>query len=105
MTAGLELSFTLTAKGSEDGEEVDELHTFKFSNLLVIPSFIGLFNILGVVAGFARVFMSGSAGGSKEWGKLFGKLCFSFWVLIHMYPFAKVSARGFEVSGTSLSRF
>jgi hypothetical protein len=68
---------------------VDELHTFKFSNLLVIPSFIGLFNVLAVVAGLARVFMQ-SGGASKEWGKLFGKLCFSFWVLVHMYPFAKV---------------
>ncbi|CAI5942032.1 unnamed protein product [Closterium sp. NIES-64] len=83
--AGLEISFTLTSKGGDEGE-VDELHTFKFSWLLLPGCFIGLFNILGIIVGVGRAM---SSDGSQEWGKLAGKLVFSFWVLVHLYPFAK----------------
>lgn len=85
VVAGLEIAFTLTAKGGDEGDQ-DELHTFKFTWLLLPGSFIGLFNIVGVIVGFGRALSSNE---SEEWSKLLGKLAFSFWVLIHLYPFAK----------------
>lgn len=64
VVAGLEISFTLTSKGGDD-ENVDELHTFKFSWLLLPGCFIGLFNIVGIIVGVARAVGSSS---SQEWG-------------------------------------
>jgi len=46
-------------------ENVDELHTFKFSWLLLPGCFIGLFNIVGIIVRVARAVGSSS---SQEWG-------------------------------------
>eukprot|EP00897_Mesotaenium_endlicherianum_P009248 jgi/Mesen1/8351/ME000463S07803 len=86
VVAGVEIAFTLTSKGSDEGDQ-DELHTFKFTWLLLPGSFIGLFNIVGVIVGVGRAISAVDVSG--QWGKLLGKLVFSFWVLVHLYPFAK----------------
>eukprot|EP00850_Spirogloea_muscicola_P020602 SM000221S06940 [mRNA] locus=s221:130090:136730:+ [translate_table: standard] len=86
--AGIEIAFTVTSKGANSRENrVDELHTFQFSWLLLPAVIVGLLNILGIVIGFARAFNTTSA--SHDWGQLLGKLAFSLWVLVHLYPFGK----------------
>eukprot|EP00850_Spirogloea_muscicola_P008589 SM000046S16370 [mRNA] locus=s46:176608:188879:+ [translate_table: standard] len=86
--AGIEIAFTVTSKGANSPEKyVDELHTFQFSWLLLPAVIVGLLNILGVVIGFARAFNTTSA--THDWGQLLGKLAFSLWVLVHLYPFGK----------------
>eukprot|EP00898_Chlorokybus_atmophyticus_P008914 jgi/Chlat1/9023/Chrsp94S08346 len=93
--AGVDIEFRLTAKGNEhDDDDFDstnprensaELYKFRFTWLIVVPVTVMLLNILGIVAGFATAITGGN------WAELAGKVIFSLWVLIHMYPFAKVS--------------
>ncbi|KAJ7568289.1 hypothetical protein O6H91_01G026100 [Diphasiastrum complanatum] len=83
LIAGVEINFTLTSKGS-DNKEVDGLHSFKFTWLLLFPAFVLLFNVVGIIMGIARAATKG-----KQWGSLAEKLVFSFWTLIHLYPFSK----------------
>eukprot|EP00850_Spirogloea_muscicola_P008695 SM000047S16834 [mRNA] locus=s47:235725:242330:+ [translate_table: standard] len=86
--AGIEIAFTVTSKGANSlDNHVDELHTFQFSWLLLPAVIVGLLNILGVIIGFARAFNTTSA--VRDWGQLLGKLAFSLWVLVHLYPFGK----------------
>eukprot|EP00475_Leptophrys_vorax_P009545 TRINITY_DN1631_c0_g4_i3.p2 TRINITY_DN1631_c0_g4~~TRINITY_DN1631_c0_g4_i3.p2 ORF type:complete len:1083 (-),score=34.71 TRINITY_DN1631_c0_g4_i3:3641-6889(-) len=82
--AGIDTNFTVTAKQAEDGEFA-ELYLFKWTSLLIPPLFLLIFNCLGVVAGVAVAINSGQS----SWGPLFGKLFFSFWVIVHLYPFMK----------------
>ncbi|CAI5522924.1 unnamed protein product [Closterium sp. NIES-64] len=82
--AGIDTNFTVTAKQAEDGEFA-ELYLFKWTSLLIPPLFLIIFNVLGIVAGVAVAMNSGTA----EWGDLFGKLFFAFWVIVHLYPFMK----------------
>ncbi|KAH0462909.1 hypothetical protein IEQ34_007491 [Dendrobium chrysotoxum] len=49
------------------------------------PTTILIINIVGVVAGISDAINNGY----QSWGPLFGKLFFSFWVIIHLYPFLK----------------
>ncbi|GER50073.1 cellulose synthase family protein [Striga asiatica] len=87
VVAGIEISFTLTSKSA--GEDVDDvyadLYIVKWTGLFVVPLTIIIVNLVALVIGFARTVYSVI----PEWSKLLGGAFFSFWVLAHMYPFAK----------------
>ncbi|KAI4390036.1 hypothetical protein MLD38_002191 [Melastoma candidum] len=82
--AGVDTNFTVTSKAGDD-EEFSELYTFKWTTLLIPPTTLLIINIIGVVAGVSEAINNGY----ESWGPLFGKLFFSFWVIIHLYPFLK----------------
>ncbi|KAH9616942.1 hypothetical protein KSS87_004178 [Heliosperma pusillum] len=83
--AGIDTNFTVTSKTVDDDDEFSELYTFKWTTLLIPPTTILIINIVGVVAGISDAINNGY----QSWGPLFGKLFFSFWVIIHLYPFLK----------------
>jgi hypothetical protein len=87
VVAGIEISFKLTSKSG--GEDVDDiyadLYMVKWTSLFIMPLTIIVVNIVAVVIGFSRTLYSVI----PEWSKLMGGTFFSFWVLAHMYPFAK----------------
>ncbi|KAJ6330759.1 hypothetical protein OIU76_009373 [Salix suchowensis] len=74
----------VTSKATDD-EDFGELYAFKWTTLLIPPTTILIFNLVGVVAGVSDAINNGS----QSWGPLFGKLFFSFWVIVHLYPFLK----------------
>ncbi|KAK4337702.1 hypothetical protein RND71_042189 [Anisodus tanguticus] len=82
--AGIETSFTVTSKATDD-EDFGELYAFKWTTLLIPPTTILIINLVGVVAGISDAINNGS----NAWGPLFGKLFFAFWVIVHLYPFLK----------------
>ncbi|KAJ4749713.1 Cellulose synthase [Rhynchospora pubera] len=84
MIAGLDTNFTVTAKAADDGE-FGELYVFKWTTVLIPPTTILVLNLVGVVAGFSDALNSGY----EAWGPLFGKVFFSMWVIMHLYPFLK----------------
>ncbi|KAH0463451.1 hypothetical protein IEQ34_008033 [Dendrobium chrysotoxum] len=81
---GIDTNFIVTSKASDD-EEFGELYTFKWTTLLIPPTTILIINIIGVVVGISDAINSGY----QSWGPLFGKLFFSLWVIVHLYPFLK----------------
>ncbi|CAI0380351.1 unnamed protein product [Linum tenue] len=85
--AGIEISFTLTSKSSgEDEEDIyADLYVVKWTSLFIVPLTIIVVNIIAAVIGVSRTLYSVI----PQWGKLFGGLFFSFWVIAHMYPFIK----------------
>ncbi|KMZ66831.1 cellulose synthase-like D1 [Zostera marina] len=85
--AGIEISFTLTSKATSEDEDdlYADLYVVKWTSLFIPPLTIIVVNIVAVVVGFSRTVYSEI----PEWNKLVGGLFFSFWVLAHMYPFAK----------------
>ncbi|KAG8055438.1 hypothetical protein GUJ93_ZPchr0001g30616 [Zizania palustris] len=84
MVAGLDTNFTVTAKATDD-TEFGELYIFKWTTVLIPPTSILVLNLVGVVAGFSDALNSGY----ESWGPLFGKVFFSMWVIMHLYPFLK----------------
>uniref|UniRef100_A0A7N0TGY0 cellulose synthase (UDP-forming) n=1 Tax=Kalanchoe fedtschenkoi TaxID=63787 RepID=A0A7N0TGY0_KALFE len=84
MLAGLDTNFTVTAKAAEDSD-FGELYLFKWTTLLIPPTTLLIVNLVGVVTGFSDALNSGY----EAWGPLFGKVFFSFWVILHLYPFLK----------------
>lgn len=87
MVAGIEISFTLTAKSAADEEEdaFADLYVVKWTSLMIPPITIMMVNIIAIAVGFARTIYSTQ----PDWSKLLGGGFFSFWVLAHLYPFAK----------------
>ncbi|RYR13512.1 hypothetical protein Ahy_B04g070466 isoform B [Arachis hypogaea] len=85
--AGVEIHFTLTSKSAgEDEEDVyADLYLVKWTSLFIMPLTIIIINLIAVIMGILRTVYSVI----PQWNKLFGGLFFSFWVLSHMYPFAK----------------
>ncbi|KAG6409974.1 hypothetical protein SASPL_128018 [Salvia splendens] len=86
--AGIEISFTLTSKSgvAEDGEEeFAELYEFRWTTLMVPPMTIIMFNAIAVAVAVSRTVYSPF----PRWSRLVGGVFFSFWVLSHLYPFAK----------------
>ncbi|CAN4118039.1 unnamed protein product [Withania somnifera] len=85
--AGIEISFTLTSKSA--GEDVDdafaELYMVKWTALMIPPIVIGMVNIIAIVVAFSRAIFAVV----PEWGRFIGGAFFAFWVLAHLYPFAK----------------
>uniref|UniRef100_A0A0D9Y081 Uncharacterized protein n=1 Tax=Leersia perrieri TaxID=77586 RepID=A0A0D9Y081_9ORYZ len=93
--AGVDVSFTLTSKnsnsgdvGGEEGNEEDafaELYEVRWSFLMVPPVTIMMVNAVAIAVASARTLYSEF----PQWSKLLGGVFFSFWVLCHLYPFAK----------------
>lgn len=85
--AGIEISFTLTSKSAaEDEDDVyADLYVVKWTSLFIVPLLIIIVNLMALVIGLSRTIYSVI----PEWNKMFGGAFFSFWVLAHMYPFAK----------------
>ena len=85
--AGIEISFTLTSKSA--GEDIDDiyadLYLVKWTSLMIPPIVIAMLNIVGIAVAFSRTIYSTS----PQWSKFIGGAFFSFWVLAHLYPFAK----------------
>ncbi|XP_022864856.1 cellulose synthase A catalytic subunit 6 [UDP-forming]-like isoform X1 [Olea europaea var. sylvestris] len=82
--AGVNTNFTVTSKGGANGE-FSELYLFKWTSLLIPPITLLIINIVAVVVGVADAINNGY----DSWGPLFGKLLFSLWVIVHLYPFLK----------------
>nr|XP_008376925.2 cellulose synthase-like protein D3 [Malus domestica]XP_008376927.2 cellulose synthase-like protein D3 [Malus domestica]XP_017188685.2 cellulose synthase-like protein D3 [Malus domestica] len=84
--AGIEISFTLTSKsgGDDEDDEFADLYIVKWSSLMIPPITI-MVNLIGIAVGFSRTIYSEI----PEWSRLIGGVFFSFWVLAHLYPFAK----------------
>ncbi|CDY59104.1 BnaCnng34270D [Brassica napus] len=85
--AGIEISFTLTSKSG--GDDIDDiyadLYIVKWSSLMIPPIVIAMVNIIAIVVAFVRTIYQAV----PQWSKLIGGAFFSFWVLAHLYPFAK----------------
>uniref|UniRef100_A0A166DLB1 Cellulose synthase n=1 Tax=Daucus carota subsp. sativus TaxID=79200 RepID=A0A166DLB1_DAUCS len=83
--AGIDTNFTVTSKASDEDGDFAELYIFKWTALLIPPTTVLIFNLVGIVAGVSYAVNSGY----QSWGPLFGKLFFAFWVIVHLYPFLK----------------
>jgi cellulose synthase-like protein len=62
-----------------------ELYIVKWTSLMIPPLTIIMINLVAIAVGFSRTIYSTI----PEWSKLLGGVFFSFWVLAHLYPFAK----------------
>uniref|UniRef100_A0A0E0IT83 Cellulose synthase n=1 Tax=Oryza nivara TaxID=4536 RepID=A0A0E0IT83_ORYNI len=83
---GVDTNFTVTSKAAADETDAfGELYLFKWTTLLVPPTTLIIINMVGIVAGVSDAVNNGYG----SWGPLFGKLFFSFWVILHLYPFLK----------------
>lgn len=87
VVAGIEISFTLTSKSAAEDEDdiYADLYIIKYTSLFIPPLIIIALNIAAIFVGCSRTIYSEI----PQWSKLFGGVFFSFWVLAHMYPFAK----------------
>ncbi|XP_027088165.1 cellulose synthase-like protein D4 [Coffea arabica] len=85
--AGIEISFTLTSKSAgEDNDDIyADLYLVKWTSLMIPPIVIGMVNIIAMIVAFSRTIYSAE----PQWSKFIGGAFFSFWVLAHLYPFAK----------------
>ncbi|KAE8671790.1 putative Pentatricopeptide [Hibiscus syriacus] len=84
MLAGIDTNFNVTANAADDAE-FGELYTVKWTTLLIPPTTLLIVNMVGVMAGFSDALNKGY----EAWGPLFGKVFFSFWVILHLYSFLK----------------
>jgi hypothetical protein len=87
VVAGIEISFTLTSKTVSDDvdDEFADLYEVKWTSLMIPPLTIIMINLVAIAVGFSRTIYSTI----PQWSKLLGGVFFSFWVLAHLYPFAK----------------
>ncbi|KAE9606489.1 hypothetical protein Lal_00013986 [Lupinus albus] len=85
--AGIEISFTLTSKsgGDDIDDEFADLYVVKWTSLMIPPITIILVNLIAISVGVGRTIYSAI----PQWSRLLGGVFFSFWVLSHLYPFAK----------------
>ncbi|GER46779.1 cellulose synthase-like protein [Striga asiatica] len=87
IVAGVEISFTLTSKsgGEDDDDEFADLYIVKWTSLMIPPIVIIMVNVIAIAVGLSRTIYSVI----PQWSRLLGGVFFSFWVLAHLYPFAK----------------
>ncbi|PON62418.1 Cellulose synthase [Trema orientale] len=87
VVAGIEISFTLTSKSAGDDmdDEFADLYIVKWTSLMIPPITIMMINLIAIAVGFSRTIYSVI----PQWSRLLGGVFFSFWVLAHLYPFAK----------------
>ncbi|CAN1354284.1 Cellulose synthase-like protein D3 [Linum perenne] len=87
VVAGIEISFTLTSKsgGDDVDDEFADLYIVKWTSLMIPPIVIMMVNLIGIAVGVSRTIYSVI----PQWSRLIGGVFFSFWVLAHLYPFAK----------------
>ncbi|XP_054809701.1 cellulose synthase-like protein D3 [Prosopis cineraria] len=85
--AGIEISFTLTSKsaGDDEDDEFADLYIIKWTSLMIPPVTIMMINLIGIAVALIRTVYSEN----PDWSSLLGGVFFSFWVLAHLYPFAK----------------
>eukprot|EP00850_Spirogloea_muscicola_P019828 SM000200S05818 [mRNA] locus=s200:10584:20474:- [translate_table: standard] len=83
--AGVDIHFTLTSKGADAEDEFAELYVIRWTWLFLVPLTIIIVNCFAILAGIAQTINKAA----PNWGELLGKLFFSVWVLLHLYPFAK----------------
>ncbi|KAK9280132.1 hypothetical protein L1049_013819 [Liquidambar formosana] len=85
--AGITISFKLTSKSANDDEDEDfaDLYTIKWTSLMILPVTIIMTNLIAIAFGVLRTINSVI----PLWSRLVGGVFFSFWVLAHLYPFAK----------------
>lgn len=85
--AGIEISFTLTSKSAGDDvdDEFADLYAVKWTSLMIPPLTIIMVNLIAIAVGISRTIYSVI----PQWSRLLGGVFFSFWVLAHLYPFAK----------------
>nr|KYP52704.1 Cellulose synthase-like protein D3 [Cajanus cajan] len=85
--AGIEISFTLTSKsgGDDVDDEFADLYIVKWTSLMIPPITIMMVNLIAIAVGVSRTIYSVI----PQWSRLLGGVFFSFWVLAHLYPFAK----------------
>ncbi|CAB4309550.1 unnamed protein product [Prunus armeniaca] len=85
--AGIEISFTLTSKsgGDDADDEFVDLYIFKWTSLMIPPITIMMTNLIAIAVATCRTIYSVI----PQWSRLLGGVFFSFWVLAHLYPFAK----------------
>ena len=81
---GVKTNFIAKSNDSNENESSD-LYALKWTTLLIPPTTLLILNLIAVVAGVADAINNGF----QSWGPLFGKLFFSFWVIVHLYPFLK----------------
>ncbi|KAH0448875.1 hypothetical protein IEQ34_022675 [Dendrobium chrysotoxum] len=86
----IKIHYTLTSKfagGGDDNndDEFAELYVVKWTWLMVPPLTIILMNLIGLAVGVSRTLYSII----PQWSRLLVGVFFSFWVLAHLYPFAK----------------
>ncbi|KAK7345738.1 hypothetical protein VNO77_16349 [Canavalia gladiata] len=82
--AGVDINFSVRAK-SADETALGQLYLFKWTTLLIPPTSLVILNMVGIVAGISDAINNGY----DSWGPFFGKLFFSLWVIVHLYPFLK----------------
>ncbi|KVH95185.1 cellulose synthase-like protein D3 [Cynara cardunculus var. scolymus] len=86
VVAGIEISFTLTSKsGGDEDDEFADLYIIKWTSLMIPPIVIMMTNLIAIAVGVSRTIYSAI----PQWSRLLGGVFFSFWVLTHLYPFAK----------------
>uniref|UniRef100_A0A5B7AYX9 Putative cellulose synthase-like protein D2 n=2 Tax=Davidia involucrata TaxID=16924 RepID=A0A5B7AYX9_DAVIN len=87
VVAGIEISFTLTSKsgGDDADDEFADLYIIKWTSLMIPPITIMMTNLIAIAVGVSRTIYSTI----PQWSRLLGGVFFSFWVLAHLYPFAK----------------
>ncbi|KAG9134036.1 hypothetical protein Leryth_004737 [Lithospermum erythrorhizon] len=86
--AGIDISFTLTSKSAAPDDGIDdyaELYEFRWTILMIPPITIILLNVFAMGVAISRTMYSPF----PQWSKLLGGVFFSFWVLAHLFPFAK----------------
>uniref|UniRef100_A0A6N2KKI7 Cellulose synthase-like protein D3 n=1 Tax=Salix viminalis TaxID=40686 RepID=A0A6N2KKI7_SALVM len=75
--------------GGTTGDDVDDefadLYVVKWTSLMIPPITIMMVNLIAIAVGFSRTIYSVI----PQWSRLLGGVFFSFWVLAHLYPFAK----------------
>ena len=81
--AGVKTNFIVASK--VDDKEHSNMFALKWTTLLIIPTTLLVLNIIAVVAGVSYAINNGF----ESWGPLLGKLLFSLWVILHLYPFLK----------------
>ncbi|BFG42522.1 hypothetical protein CerSpe_287950 [Prunus speciosa] len=87
VVAGIEISFTLTSKssGEDENDAFADLYLVKWTSLMIPPIVIAMVNIIAIAVAFSREVYAIN----PQWAKFIGGAFFSFWVLAHLYPFAK----------------
>ncbi|KAM0915955.1 hypothetical protein ACQ4PT_010485 [Festuca glaucescens] len=83
-----DISFKLTSKlptGDEKKDPYADLYVVRWTPLMITPIIVIFVNIIGSAVAFAKVL----DGEWTHWLKVAGGVFFNFWVLFHLYPFAK----------------
>ena len=83
-----DISFKLTSKqpaGDEKKDPYADLYVVRWTWFMIPPICVILVNIIGSAVAFAKVL----DGEWTHWLKVAGGVFFNFWVLFHLYPFAK----------------